>query len=98
MGSHSNLALKPTVADGTMIRQSFRMRRKVFGQVVLAEKSLLTDSALVRLNTCVTHFVAPHVRAVRELHVAHVAFEYLAVVNSMRFSRRGRFPLPAGAS
>ena len=61
MGSHGNLTLKSTVADGTMIRQSFRMRRKVFCQVVLTEKSLLADSTLVRLDTCVAHFVAPHI-------------------------------------
>jgi len=61
MGSHGNLTLKSTVADGTMIRQSFRMCCKVFCQVVLAKKSLLADSALIRLNTCVAHFVAPHI-------------------------------------
>lgn len=47
--------------------------------MILPKEALLADSALVRLDSGVSHLVAPHVGAVAELHVAHVALKQLAV-------------------
>lgn len=79
MRPHGDLPLKAPVAYRTVVRQCFRVCGKVFGKVILPEEPLLTDPALVRLNARVPHLVPPHVGAVRELHVTHVALEQLPV-------------------
>lgn len=80
MGSHRDLPLKAAIADRTVVGQRFGVRGKVFGQMVLAEEPLLAHTALVRLHASVAHFVAPHVGAIGELHVAHIALKQFAMV------------------
>lgn len=79
MSPHGNLALEAPVADRTVVRQSFGMGSEVLGQMILTEKPLLANTALVRLHAGVAHFVSAHVGAIGELHVADVTFEHLAV-------------------
>lgn len=80
MGSHGDLSLKSSIADRTVVRQCFCVRRKVLSQVILPKEPFLTHTALVGLDTCVTHFVSSHIRAVRELHVTDVALKQFAVM------------------
>lgn len=79
MRPHRDLPLETPVADRTVVRQRFRVRCEMLGQMVLPEKPLLTHPTLVRLDAGMSHLVATHVRPVRELHVAHVALEQLAM-------------------
>lgn len=64
VSSHRDLALESSVANGAMVRQAFRVRRKMFRQMILSEKSFLADAAFVRFDARVSHFVTAHVRAI----------------------------------
>lgn len=79
VGAHRDLALETAVTYRAMVRQALRVCGEVFSEMILPEESFLADAAFVRFDTGVAHFVAAHVRAVGELHVAHVAFEEFPV-------------------
>jgi len=79
MRSHRDLPLEAPVANRTVKRQRFRVRRKVFGQMVLTKETFLANFTFVRFHPGVPHFVPPHVGAVREFHIAYVAHEQLAI-------------------
>lgn len=79
VGPHGYLPLKAAIANWAMVGQRFGVGREVLGEVVFAEEPFLADAALVRFDARVPHLVPAHVRAVREFHVAHVAFEHFSV-------------------
>lgn len=55
MRPHGNLSLESAIAYWTVVRQCFRVGGKVFGQMILSEKSLLADTTLVRFDASVAH-------------------------------------------
>lgn len=77
--AHGNLALKSSIAYWAMIRQAFGVCCEMFCQVIFPEESFLANAALVGLDASMAHFVAAHVSAVRELHIAYVALEQFPV-------------------
>lgn len=79
MCAHGYLSLETSIADRTMVGQCFGVSGKVLRQVVLAEKSLLTDATFVGFYSGVAHLVPTHVSAIGELHIAHIAFEQFPV-------------------
>lgn len=79
VSAHGNLTLESSITYGAMIRQALCVCREMFSQVVFPEKSLLANSAFVRLDACVAHFMPTHVSAIWELHIAYVAFKQLSV-------------------
>lgn len=79
VGSHRDLALETSITNWAMVRQALGVCGKVFGQMVFSEEPFLAHPALVGFDAGVSHLVAPHVGAVRKLHVTDVAFEQLSV-------------------
>jgi hypothetical protein len=55
MSAHRDLPLETSIAYRAMIRQGFRMRREVLGEMVLPKKSLLTYSTFVWFHACMSH-------------------------------------------
>lgn len=64
VGSHCDLTLESSVTNGAMIRQAFRVRREMLGQVILSKESFLANAAFVGFDARVSHFVSTHVRAI----------------------------------
>lgn len=64
VSAHCDLPLEAAVANRAVVRQRLRVRGEMLGEMILAEESLLTHTTLIRLDTCVSHFMAAHVGAV----------------------------------
>lgn len=79
VSTHRNLSLESAVANRAMVRQAFRVRRKMFRQVILSEEPFLANATFVGLHARVSHLVATHVRAIGKLHVAHVTLKEFSV-------------------
>lgn len=64
VSTHCDLSLESSVAYRAMVWQAFGVGREMFCQMVLPEESLLTNATLVWFDASVTHFMAPHIRAI----------------------------------
>lgn len=80
-----------------MVRQAFSMCSEMFREVIFPEESLLTYATLIRLYTCVAHFVTTHISAIGEFHVAYITLEQLPVWTRFDILRSGHIIIVWGA-
>lgn len=64
MCPHRYLSLETSITDRAMVGQCFGVRCKMLREMILAEKSFLTDATLVRFDASVTHLMSTHISAI----------------------------------